>query len=149
MQDTDPCRNDGSNSPGAGGAKHNPHGCTAFDNRIFALDAKGSPVRFITDPLAESYIDIPGKYVLPGMLPPEEFEVSAALVDLHHAIVASLGAGIITWMLRPDRVRKLRAVAELKQRMFVQLINRSPAHKAAIRRISKLINSDAISHYTR
>lgn len=153
MQDTDPCRNDGSNSPGAGGTKHNPHGWTAFDNRIFALDAKGSPVRFITDPLAESYIDIPGRYVLPGMLPPEEFEVSAAFVELHHAIENALGVGLVIRLFQPSRARALKVVAEAKQESFLQLVNRSPAHKAAIRRMATVIgsarNAQAFAQYTR
>jgi hypothetical protein len=104
-----------------------------FDNRL--CDAGGS--RFLTDPLAKRYISIPpdGGCMEPGMLPPQEMEVRAALVE---AIAAFEARGQVGFWKRFMGSREAKAADTLvkdKVQVLKGAASRSREHRAAAIRI--------------
>ncbi len=106
-----------------------------FDNTLTFSDEKGSPGRYITDPLQERYLVPPGDWVQAGMLPPEEFEVRAALVEAKIFTERVMSFGFFSLVFGTAKYRQAYEVAREKQRTLMELVNSSPAHKAAARRI--------------
>lgn len=115
----------------------------AFDNRQSMTDENGNIVRFITDPLDEQYLFPPGDAVPEGMLPPQEFEVRVALVEMKWSTERLLGFGLWKRFFKSAEYEKARKLAEDKQRTLFDLVNSSREHKAAIRRIVKAMPSES------
>ena len=69
------------------------------------------------------------------MIPPEEFQVRAAMLEMKYFTDQLIDLGIIDRLFRTAEYKKRYAVASEKQRILLQLVNSSREHKAAIRRI--------------
>jgi hypothetical protein len=106
-----------------------------FDVTQHVHDDAGNPIWYINHPLDEKYVDPPGELVLEGMLPPQEFEVRRALVELKLFTEMAADYGFLRRLLnRPKYLQVLRIATE-KQQVLRELVNSSPEHKAALRRI--------------
>ncbi len=113
-----------------------------FDVQSHMNDAQGNPIRFITDPLAEHYIEPPGDWVPAGMLPPEEFQVRAALVEMKIFTDLLHDLGIFGRLFNSTEYKKRYKLANEKQNCLRQLVNSSREHKAALRRIVNAMPTD-------
>lgn len=123
------------------------------DNNEVISNAVGNPIRFLTDPLAEKYITPPGDWVSEGMLPHQEFEVRHALVEMKVATEQIASIGFFERLLKSSSYRQAYEMAQDKQRTLMLLVNSSPEHKAAIRRIVSEMPSgnggrEALAAYT-
>jgi hypothetical protein len=106
-----------------------------FDNRVHMADEDGNAVRFVTDPLDERYIEPPGDNIPQGMLPPEEFQVRAALAEMKFFTDNLIELGIFGWIFRRSEFRRRHQIASEKQQALRQLVACSREHRAALRRI--------------
>jgi hypothetical protein len=106
-----------------------------FDVTQHVKDDAGNPVWFMNNPLDERYVERPGKHVLDGMLPPEEFEVRKALLEMKF-FTDQLGEyGFLARILRRPAYQRAEKIAIEKQEHLRKIANSTPEHKAAIRRI--------------
>lgn len=106
-----------------------------FDVNQYVIDESGKQVRFLSDPLYEKYLATPGDMVSEGMIPPEEFQLSAAMLEMKNFTDQLIDLGFIDRLFRTAEYIKRYDVARGKQRILLQLVNCSREHKAAIRRI--------------
>lgn len=105
-----------------------------FDNRM-TMVLEGVEVRFLTDTLQEHYLVKPIPTCLPGMLPPQEFEVAAA-VELYRDTKAEIdGHTVVDLLLRHTEYLKLLAQLQQRRLQLLGVVSRSRVHKAAMRRI--------------
>lgn len=107
----------------------------AFDNTRTVRDDAGDHIRYLTDPLAETYIEPPGAWISEGMLPPEDLEVRRALAEMKALTDHAKSFGFLSRLFGSDTYRKARTAAVEKQQALLSLVNSSREHKAAIRRI--------------
>lgn len=106
-----------------------------FDNTRTVRDESGNYVRYLIDPLAETYLVPPGAAVCDGMLPPEEFEVRRALLEMK---LLTEHVRAFSWLSRifgSVAYREARDAAAESQKALLCLVNSTHEHKAAIRRI--------------
>lgn len=106
-----------------------------FDNTVTMSDDAGNPVRFLTDPLQEHYIVPPGDLFEDGMLPPEDLEVRRATIAMKLCTERLACLGVWTRLFRRAEYQEAYDMAAEAQRRLRKLVNSTPAHKAAIRRI--------------
>ena len=106
-----------------------------FDNSKTVSDDAGNPVRYLVDPLDEVYIEPPDAWVSEGMLPPQDFEVREALMELKLTTDRVHSFGFIARLTKSTAYRNAIQVARAKADALGELVNRSREHKAAIRRI--------------
>lgn len=105
-----------------------------FDNTL-SMRVEGREVRFLVDPCAEKYLFKPTPVFLQGMLPPEDFEVMAAVFSMVKAKNALRSMSLF------QRVRNRSAYLELgaqKTKAHLNLIAvsaQSKVHRAAMQRI--------------
>lgn len=117
-----------------------------FDNTITLANGD----RYLIDPLAEDYLIVPGDTIPEGMLPPEEFQVQAAIVEMVMFTKRIQKYGFFSRLFRTKIYLEARSVALEKQRELRSLGNSSQAHRAALIRISKTVplpNSRILSNY--
>jgi hypothetical protein len=112
-----------------------------FDNRVFMNDG----LRFLTDPLAEEYICIPpdGGLISPGMLPPQEMEVRAALVEAIEAFKHGEQFGFLRRLLRSKSVAAADELLLAKVTALAETIRLSAAHRAASTRLRRSYRGEA------
>lgn len=91
--------------------------------------------KYLNNPLDEEYLVIPGEFVEEGAIPPEEMDVLRALVAMKVSTGKAGQYGIVARLFRTDDFRKSLAAAVTSQKELMELVNRTPLHKAAIRRI--------------
>ena len=106
-----------------------------FDASQHMRDEAGKPVCFINDPLDEQYVAFPGNSAPEGMLPPEEFEVRRALAEMKIFTERFAEFGFLKKIFDKTTYQQAKQVAIEKQETLRRLVNSSPEHKAAIRRI--------------
>jgi hypothetical protein len=106
-----------------------------FDNTKTLSDDAGHPVRFLIDPLSDTYIEPPGSMVPDGMLPPQDYEVRKALVEMKFATERLSFFSLIARFFRSKCYCVALEVAQQKQQDLMTMVNSSPEHKASIRRI--------------
>jgi hypothetical protein len=95
-----------------------------FDpNYTFRRD-DGKPGRYLSHPLDETYIERPGDFTAAGAIPPEDFEVRNALMLTNLSSKNAKAFGV-----------KARSEAVANAQALIQLINRTPEHQAAFKRI--------------
>lgn len=113
----------------------------SFDNRLFVGDGE----RFLTDPLAEQYICVPpdGGLLVPGMLPPQEMEVRAALIEAIEAFRQQerIGFWKRLWHFRVASAADELVISKVKALSETRL--RSPEHRAAAARIYRSYRGEA------
>ncbi|MTJ94023.1 MAG: hypothetical protein F8N36_14370 [Desulfovibrio sp.] len=112
-----------------------------FNNTLFFHDEAGRACRYLTDPLAETYLAPPENLVKDGMLPPQEFEVCAALLEMKLFTERAISYGTWSFFRRSER-RAAWEIARQKQNRLMELVNSSREHKAAIRRIVSAMPPD-------
>lgn len=112
-----------------------------FDNTKTVSDESGKRVRFLTDPLAETYIEPLGAWISDGMLPPQEMEVREALVAFKIASDKIASMGLLSRMIG-SRYREAKNQHQQASQSLLTLVNSSQEHKAAIRRIVSAMPRD-------
>lgn len=121
-----------------------------FDKNAYVLNGDGEVVRYLVDPLAETYLVAPGQTVEPGMLPPEEWQVRAAFIEMREFTQRFAGMGLLARLRRRAEYERARALAIEKQDALFNLVNSTPAHKAAMRRIVTTLRArDALEVFAR
>lgn len=125
-----------------------------FDNTLVVYDDAGQPIRYLIDPLAEHYIVPPGFSVTDGMLPPEEFAVRKALVEMKLFTERYMSFGVFKRFFHRDEYVAAGKLASRKQEALAHLVNSGPLYKAALRRIVNAMPEDnggreALREYTK
>ena len=110
-----------------------------FDPTATVLDGHGNAVRYIDTPLDHEYRVIPPNWVAEGMLPPEDFEMRRAVAEMKLATEHWLALSFWQCLLGSTEAKKARALALKKQHELRLLAQKSPAHKAALRRVRRNI----------
>lgn len=112
-----------------------------FDNRLFIGDGE----RFLTDPLAEEYICVPpdGGLLVPGMLPPQEMEVRAALIEAIEAFKLQVQIGFWKRLRRSSEAVAAEELLIAKVQALAETTTRSTEHRAASVRISRSYRGEA------
>ncbi|MEQ0006716.1 hypothetical protein ABLU95_10840 [Klebsiella sp. GG_Kp146] len=93
--------------------------------------------RFMNDPLDEEYLlspGIAGSYT-DGEIPEEEIEVMAALIRFKYKGDQVLSLNLCYRLFRYQYYRKARISFDKSRLTLVDVVNRSPFHKAAMLRI--------------
>jgi hypothetical protein len=105
-----------------------------FDPTATDLDEDGHALRYLDTPLDHEYRVAPPNWVAEGMLPPEDFEVRRAIVEMKLATEHWIGLGFWPRLIGTTAAKHAKAFAVEKQRELRALVQTSPAHKAALRR---------------
>jgi len=105
----------------------------AFDNTQSFSDGS----RLLTDVLAERYIEIPpdGHAIAIGMLPPQEMQVRAALLEASLSFQATTKIGFFSQLFGTARAKKANNLYEEKLQALAKCIRLSREHGAASKRI--------------
>ena len=106
----------------------------SFDSALVDR-CNGRDVRYLIDPLADEYLVAPGDDVPTAMLPPEEWEVRRALVDLKLAADHAAEMGPLTRIFNRAECAARKLTAANKREALRALLSSSRAHQAALRRI--------------
>lgn len=107
----------------------------AFDNTLVVYDDDRQPIRYLVDPLAEHYIEPPRESVPDGMLPPEEFAVRQAVLEMKVFTERYIAFGVWKRLFQRDEYIAAEQLALTKQKALAELVNSGPLYKAALRRI--------------
>jgi hypothetical protein len=114
-----------------------------FDPTATVVDDDGHVIRYLNTPLDNEYIVDPADDCIPeGVLPPEDFEVRRAIVEMKLATEHWRGLGLLHRLMLTEKANKAKALAVRKQRELHLLIQRSPEHTAAFRRIIDSMRDD-------
>ncbi|MCE7534211.1 hypothetical protein [Acinetobacter nosocomialis] len=108
-----------------------------FNPDVYMLNEQDEKIRLINHPLDEVYLvdEIPSS-VTGGMLPYQEFEVRKAVIAMLGGQHLEKPAGFF------KQIIKKANVATQSQLDFQNLVNSSPEHKAALRRIISTMPKD-------
>lgn len=106
-----------------------------FDPELSMKGEDGSEVRFLTNPLATTYLVEPLTYCLEGMIPPVDLELSALFMEIlvRSAHVSELTFGDRIWNRQEKRARDDALLRTADQ--IVGIINRSELDRAAFKRV--------------
>lgn len=108
-----------------------------FDNRLLDLDhPSGEPTRYLLDPLASKYVTKPQGIVPPGMLPPEEIQVRAAIIELMNAALAITKTSWLSSFFSTKRYERIAETLDETELALRHLATRTPLHIAALKRCS-------------
>lgn len=111
-----------------------------FNPDVYMLNENDEKIRFINHQLDEVYLvdEIPSN-VTGGMLPYQEFEVRKAMIIMLRGQHLEKPVGFLKQI-----VKKANAATQ-SQLDFQNLVNSSPEHKAALKRIISLLPNNAKS----
>ncbi|MDC4411848.1 hypothetical protein NQ656_17550 [Acinetobacter baumannii] len=119
-----------------------------FDPNL-TMNLNGRNVQFLLNPLDEEYVEDPAifvnyRYIKGGMLPPEEFEIRHALrkVSLYEKTISSFG--LLSKIHHQKQFQEAQAEAKIWKEKLLNLMNKSPQHKAAIKRIASTLTGDGL-----
>lgn len=106
-----------------------------FDATLTMKGDDGQEMRFLTDPLSEDYLVIPGEYCRPGMLPPSELEIRALCWEILLLNTNMMQLTVADQIWNRSECRShidglLKAANELSD-----AIKMSPEHRAAFLRV--------------
>ncbi|WP_367144222.1 hypothetical protein [Pantoea stewartii] len=89
----------------------------------------------VNHPLDETYLSPPGDFCAEGELPAEETEVRQALTAMY--VLTNRLMNISSWhrLFRTRKYSSASRSATEAQRQLMALVNSTPLHKAALRRI--------------
>ncbi|MFL1616203.1 hypothetical protein GHT89_16525 [Acinetobacter baumannii] len=113
----------------------------------FTLALDGRQVRFINDPLDEVYIENPMDLDLDmidsRLLPKQEFELRHVLKMTFMQENYANSFGFFKKIAHKDEYEKASHYAETRKKELLQLVSKSPEHKAALKRIASTLNEEA------
>lgn len=96
----------------------------------------------VNHPLDETYLSPPGDTYTEGELPEEETEVRHVLTAMHVLTNSLMNIGLWDRLLRTSKYSSAIRSATEAQRKLMTLVNSSPLHKAALRRIVSVMPED-------
>jgi len=96
----------------------------------------------VNHPLDETYLSPPGDYCAEGELPEEETEVRQALITMYVMTNRLLNISIWDRLYRIRKYSSASRSATEAQRTLMVLVNSTPSHKAALRRIVSVMPQD-------
>ncbi|HBJ6256008.1 hypothetical protein JVB16_21470 [Enterobacter hormaechei] len=91
--------------------------------------------KYLNDPLDERYLLEPEEYVEKGAIPDEELEVRKQLVALKLCEDRLRKCSFFWRLFNSEEYKGYLHIAKTVNDNLMQLVNRTPQHKAAIRRI--------------
>lgn len=91
--------------------------------------------KYLNDPLDERYLIEPGEYVEEGTIPDEELEVRKQLATLKLCEERLRKCGFFWRLFNSEEYRGYLHITKTVNDNLMALVNRTPQHKAAIRRI--------------
>ncbi|HBY4457303.1 TPA: hypothetical protein MIU32_22270 [Klebsiella pneumoniae] len=91
--------------------------------------------KYLNNPLDERYLIEPGEYVEEGAIPHEELEVSKQLAALKLCEDRLRKCGFFWRLFNSEEYKGYLHIAKTVNDNLMRLVNRTPQHKAAIRRI--------------
>lgn len=106
-----------------------------FDPVECLYDDAHNPIRFLNTPLDEKYLEPPGDFCPAGMLPPQDLEVRNAGAAMKLATERFIKLGILDRFFNRAEYLARKDLAIRTQATLRTLVNSSPEHKAALRRI--------------
>ena len=96
----------------------------------------------LNDPLDETYLTPPEDWCADGDLPEEEIEVRQAFVSMHVLTNRLMNFSLRERLFRTRKYSSARNLATDAQRQLMELVNSTPLHKAALRRIVSAMPED-------
>lgn len=102
-----------------------------FDPNVTFADGS----RLINHPLDETYLSAPGDYFLEGMLPRAEQQVTAAMIEMAISSRKYAEFGFFRSLFHKSEYENAKCLAIEKQKNLRALVNSTPEHKAAFKRI--------------
>lgn len=87
-------------------------------------------------------ISVPGDFCAEGELPAEEFEVRQALTAMYVLKNRLMNIGLWDHLFRTRKYSSASHSATEAQRQLMTLVNSTPLHKAALRRIVSVMPED-------
>lgn len=91
--------------------------------------------KYLNNPLDERYLIEPGEYVEEGAIPDEELEVRKQLAALKLCEERLRKCGFFWCLFNSEENKGYLHIAKTVNDNLMKLVNRTPQHKAAIRRI--------------
>ncbi|AZN69856.1 MULTISPECIES: hypothetical protein [Acinetobacter calcoaceticus/baumannii complex] len=120
----------------------------AFDPNL-TMSLNGRNIQFLLNPLDEKYLEDPAifthyRYIKGGMLPPEEFEIRQALrkVIFYEKTISSFG--LLNKIIHQEQYQEAQVEAKVWKEKLLNLMNKSPQHEAAIKRIVSTLTGDGL-----
>ncbi|PWW11063.1 hypothetical protein [Pantoea sp. AG702] len=96
----------------------------------------------VNHPLDETYLSPPGETYTEGELPEEEIEVRNALTAMYVLTNRLMKIGLWNRLFRSRKYSSAGHSATEAQRRLMVLVNSTPIHKAALRRIVSVMPED-------
>jgi hypothetical protein len=96
----------------------------------------------VNHPLDETYLSPPGETYTEGELPEEETEVRNALTAMYVLTNRLMKIGLWNRLFRSRKYSSAGRSATEAQRRLMVLVNSTPIHKAALRRIVSVMPED-------
>ncbi|PQK95078.1 MULTISPECIES: hypothetical protein [Pantoea] len=96
----------------------------------------------VNHPLDETYLSPPGDFCAEGELPAEETEVRQALTAMYVLTNRLMNIGLWDRLFRTRKYSSASRSATDVQRQLMALVNSTPLHKAALRRIVSVMPED-------
>lgn len=96
----------------------------------------------VKHPLDETYLSPPGDTYTEGELPEEETEVRQALIAMYVLTNRLMNIGLWDRLFRTRKYSSASRSATDAQRQLMALVNSTPLHKAALRRIVSVMPED-------
>lgn len=96
----------------------------------------------LNDPLDETYLNPPGDFCADGELPEEEMEVRQALISMYVLTNRLMNFNLWKRLFRTREYSSYKSLATDAQQQLMQLVNSTPLHKAALRRIVSVMPED-------
>ncbi|WP_312544116.1 hypothetical protein [Pantoea eucalypti] len=96
----------------------------------------------LNDPLDETYLSPPEDWCADGELPEEEIEVRQALVSMYVLTNRLINFSLLERLFRTRKDSSARSLATDAQQQLMELVDSTPLHKAALRRIVSAMPED-------
>jgi hypothetical protein len=96
----------------------------------------------VNHPLDETYLSPPGNFCAEGELPEEENEVRQALTAMYVLTNRLMNISLWDRLLKTRKYSSATRPATEAQRKLMALVNSTPLHKAALRRIVSVMPED-------
>lgn len=98
--------------------------------------------KYMNSPLDETYSQIPGELIEEGTIPEEEMEVRRCLAAVKVMLDKAACLGGITRLLKTKAYRDVISLLKFHEANLMEVVNKSPYHKAAIHRIVSAMPKD-------
>lgn len=91
--------------------------------------------KYMSSPLDETYLQTPGELIEEGAIPQEEIEVRRCLVTVKVMLDKAACLGFVSRILKTKEYRDVMSLLKIHEANLMEVANKSPCHKAAIRRV--------------